>query len=78
MTGDIADNEVVEGSAAAVWSAHVFRVASRVVFLAAPMNPETLVLKPRRHFSAENNDCQRIDRRLQSNVTPKKLTLDVL
>ena len=25
------------------------------------MNPETLVLKPRRHLSAENKDCQRID-----------------
>ena len=37
MAGDIADNEVYEGSAAVVRSAHVFRIASRVVFLAAPM-----------------------------------------
>ena len=42
------------------------------------MNPETLVLKPRRHLLAENKDYQRIDQGLQSNVTPKKLTLDGL
>ena len=30
-------NEVVETLAAAVRSAHVFRIAARVVFLAAPM-----------------------------------------
>ena len=37
------------------------------------MNPETLVLKPRRHMSTKNKDCQRIENqpRHATRVTPQ-------